>query len=129
MHHFSKRSEGPVIYTGPFHGFVRSGQIYLSFSFSRVVGIYGYIWSSIASTYSNAASAVSYNMRLDDSGGLNSSHGPNGRFLGFPVRCLASGDQLPRKCKSGHVTPLLTFTNRGGKMPKWSHGTTLRYKA
>ena len=73
-----------------FQVFVRSGNVNLNNGFLRNAGINGYDWSSMAAAFTSSTSATAYNLNFNASG-LNPSNGPNNRWNGFPVRCLASG--------------------------------------
>ena len=64
---------------------MRSGHVNLSLGFLREAGADGRAWSAIAHT-TPAARYLFF-----DASELYSSYGPNSRWSGLPVRCLASG--------------------------------------
>ncbi len=68
--------------------FVRSGGVNLSYGSLRGFGFDGYGWSSISVAFTSVTSATAYDLHLNASG-IGSSHGPNARWVGFPIRCLA----------------------------------------
>lgn len=68
--------------------FVRSGNVGLHYGSLRSFGIYGYDWSSSSVASTSVASATAYYLGFYASG-VYPSGGPNGRWYGFPVRCLA----------------------------------------
>ena len=70
--------------------FVRSGNINMSNGRLRNAGINGYNWSTMASSKHNSGSAVpsAYDLGFDATG-VYPSHGPNFRWIGFSLRCLA----------------------------------------
>ena len=68
--------------------FVRSGFVDLYYGSLRAFGIYGYGWSSSSVAFTSVTSATAYYLGFNASG-IGSSHGPNARWVGFPIRCLA----------------------------------------
>ncbi len=70
---------------------MRSGSISQGFGISRNVGLYGYDWSATTSDMIWGSTGLGA-YRFDfDSSRFYSSNGPSDRWIGFPVRCLASG--------------------------------------
>ena len=57
----------------------------------RNVSVNGYGWASYAVTYSAAVNANAYRLSFNAIG-LSGTSGPDSRYIGNPVRCLASGD-------------------------------------
>ena len=53
-------------------------------------GVYGYYWSSRGSStrYDGVATPSAYNLNFNATG-VNPSNGPNNRYNGFSLRCLA----------------------------------------
>ena len=68
--------------------FVRSGIVLLSHGSLRNFGINGYGWSSASRAFSSITSATTYYLDFNASG-VNPSYGPDHRWYGFPIRCLA----------------------------------------
>ena len=66
--------------------FVRSGWVSLNNSALGRFGRNGFGWSRSSVAYSSATSATAYNLDFNPSG-VNPSPN-NGRWAGFPVRCL-----------------------------------------
>lgn len=67
--------------------FVRSGMIYVNTGSVRFLGIDGNSWSNVSARYVSIGNAVAYTFDLSPSE-THPSHGPLGRWHGFPVRCL-----------------------------------------
>ena len=69
---------------------VRSGYVNRDNGSARNLGLNGYNWSTTASPVYNNGSAglTGYNLGFNASG-VNPSGGPDGRWSGFPIRCLA----------------------------------------
>ena len=67
--------------------FARSGVVNLGHGSLRAFGVDGYGWSRSAMAYRSATWANAYNLGANASGVYPSS-GPNGRWVGYPVRCL-----------------------------------------
>ncbi len=64
--------------------------VQLGYGFSRYIGVNGYNRSNLATADQNGKpTTVSY--FVFNTYDVYSSHGPDSRWLGFPVRCLASG--------------------------------------
>ena len=68
--------------------FVRSGYVHLGYGSLRGFGFDGYDWSSLSVAFTSVTSATAYDLGLNESG-VYPSHGPNARWDGFPIRCLA----------------------------------------
>ncbi len=70
--------------------FVRSGYVYRNNSSARVLGVDGHSWSATASPvyYGGSAGLTGYNLGFNASG-VFPSNGPDYRWNGFPIRCLA----------------------------------------
>ena len=73
--------------------FVRSGHVNLTVSAGtfRYAGQWGYDWSSRGSStrFDGVATPSAYVFAFSGTG-VNPSHGPGDRFLGFPLRCLST---------------------------------------
>ncbi len=68
--------------------FVRSGAIGLYYGSLRASGYNSQNWSGTAANYGMGTwAAAAYNLDFGPSS-VNSSHGPDLRWNGFPVRCL-----------------------------------------
>ena len=74
--------------------FVRSGYVYLpgvSGATFRGAGIYGYDWSSRASSTRSDGAAIPSAYYLDfNASTVHPSFGPYERWRGFPLRCLST---------------------------------------
>ena len=71
---------------------MRSGNISIDSGRLWYAGIYGYNWSTMASSTLGSGSAVpSAYFLLFNATGVGPSDGPASRWSGFPLRCLASG--------------------------------------
>ena len=68
--------------------FVRSEYVTLRYGSLRGFGFDGYDWSSFSVAFTSATSATAYYLTFRASG-VNPSGGPDRRWLGFPIRCLA----------------------------------------
>ena len=68
--------------------FVRSGVVYLGRGALRYFGVTGYGWSLISVAFTSVTSAAAYYLDFHASG-VGPSYGPNSRWHGFPIRCLA----------------------------------------
>ncbi len=68
--------------------FVRSGGVALDYGSLRRFGLNGYGWSSISVAFTSVTSATAYALAFNASG-VYPSDGPNARWVGFPIRCLA----------------------------------------
>ena len=69
---------------------MRSGQVALHTDFMSGAGLYGFIWSSTATAFTDSTHAGVYYLAFW-APDLEPSNGPYDRWHGFPVRCLASG--------------------------------------
>ena len=68
--------------------FVRSGLVILGNGALRYFGVNGYGWSLISVAFTSVTSAAAYYLDFHASG-VGPSYGPNSRWHGFPIRCLA----------------------------------------
>ena len=68
--------------------FVRSGLVDLDYGSLRLFGVYGYGWSSASWAFTSVTSATAYLLGFYASG-VAPSYGPDHRWHGFPIRCLA----------------------------------------
>ena len=67
--------------------FVRSGTINLEYDSLKRFGILGRGWSQVSESYVSPSSAKAYHFIFTTTS-VTPSFGPEGRRLGFPVRCL-----------------------------------------
>ncbi len=64
--------------------------IVLNTGFLKYNGMVGDAWLPLGGVFSGSTLAAGYHLDFNASN-LYSSNGPTNRYVGFPVRCLASG--------------------------------------